>query len=89
MRRTWIVVALAIAAVVVGVLVAAPVLARTGGPGPATQATVQARREDQAGRTAWAPAWGWAPGWGAAWASARPPGRPGAAGASPRRRSAP
>jgi hypothetical protein len=40
MRRTLIVVALATAVVVVGGLVAAPVLARAGGPGPATQATV-------------------------------------------------
>jgi hypothetical protein len=55
MRRRWMIVALAVAVLVAGVLVAAPVLARAGGPGPATQATVQ---RPQAGP-------GWATGMGA------------------------
>jgi hypothetical protein len=49
MRRTWLVVALGIAVVAVGVLVAAPVLARAGGPGP-TPAT----RQGQATGPGWA-----------------------------------
>jgi hypothetical protein len=50
MRRTWLVAVLAVAVLVVGALVAAPVLARGGGPGPASQPAVQTR----AGAPGWA-----------------------------------